>query len=470
MNFSRPSPAASSSFARLLGVVSCALLLGACVRPLVVPATLAAPLGGARLVAASADSATPAHATGIERAGDGLDFTVRVASAGYRRLSLIYSAGAAKRIPISVNGSLQSSRIFPETTGFETREFGRVWLPAGNNTIRVGADWGYADIAAIRLERVSAPPPFRLDPAPANPAASPEARALYARLAAEFGRRTFAGQHESQVAAPTRLDAVARLADGAAPAILGLDLLYYSGSWNNPSGDGAIEAALAWARRGGIVTLSWHWFAPLDPGPLVWDSFSTNKTAFDVARAVAPGTPEHDAVLRDLDLVAENLKILRDARVPVLWRPLHEAQGGWFWWGARGPAATKALYRLMFDRFTRHHGLDNLLWVWTGTDDGDARDWYPGDGYTDVVGADIYAPAGERGNFFTVFDRLREAHGGRKLIALTECGALPEIDARAPWLWFLAWDSLIEDSAVNPPATVGQTYRSPRVIALPSVR
>lgn len=437
--------------------------------PVLHPAREAALIGGTRLV--PADGATPGHVTGFVQPGDGADFTVRAPADGFYFLDLDYACGSAKHIPVLVNGNAQGSRRFPETTGFETRRFGRVRLSAGDNTIRIGTDWGYADIAAIRISPASKPGAFRLRAAPVNPDASPEARALYTRLIAEFGRRTFAGQHEADVRQPTRLDQVARLTDGAAPAILGLDFQLYSQVWTNPEPTGATELALDWSlNRHGIVTISWHWLSPFGGADPVWSSFSTDKTTFDVSRIADESSAEYAAILRDLDLIAAQLARLRDARVPVLWRPLHEAEGGWFWWGARGPEAAKTLYRLMFDRFTRHHRLDNLIWVWTTTDNDDAPDWYPGDNQVDILAADLYFPAGVHGDFFTLFDQLRERYQGRKPIALGECGVMPALDKHAHWLWFLTWDDFILRPEINPPDFVRQIYRSPRAVVLPPAR
>jgi mannan endo-1,4-beta-mannosidase len=81
------------------------------------------------------------------------------------------------------------------------------------------------------------------------------------------------------------------------------------------------------------------------------------------------------------------LKKLQDNGVPVLFRPLHEAEGKWFWWGAKGPEPAKKLYKIVFDRLTRVHKLQNLIWVWNSV----AKDWYPGNSYVDVVSADTYA-------------------------------------------------------------------------------
>ncbi|EIQ01236.1 beta-mannanase [Opitutaceae bacterium TAV1] len=424
-------------------------------------------IGQTRLAREFPDGTGRSVVTGFVQPGDALDFSVRVPAAGHYLLELTYACDADKRIPVFVDGNLQGSRLFPQTDGFGTHPFGRVILPAGASTLRIGTDWGYADIASIRLSPATPPAAFQLAGMPVNPRASPEARALHALLVREFGRRTFAGQHDSGPQDMARIGHIARLTRNAAPAILGLDLLYYSGAWNHPEGDGAVEKALQWSRdRGGIVTLSWHWLSPLGAAEPVWSSFSTGKTTFDVGRLADETSAEYFAAIRDIDRIAEKLRVLRDARMPVLWRPLHEAEGGWFWWGARGPEAAKRLYRLMYDRFTRLHDLDNLLWVWTSTDDPGAPDWYPGDDVVDIIATDLYAPAGTRGDFFTVFDRLRELYGGRKPLALGECGALPIVGTQAPWLWFLVWDDYITRTDANPAATVARTWALPRVITL----
>ncbi|CAM3144554.1 glycosyl hydrolase [Rariglobus hedericola] len=443
-----------------------ALFLSGCAHTSEYPARAATVLGSVQIVPPDATTDRD-RATGFTQPGDAIVFSVPAPRDGFYRLDLVYSADAEKRIPVTINGSMQGSRLFPKTTGFETRSFGRIRLRAGTNTVRIGTDWGYADIASIRIKRTSPPREFHLRTTPVNPNASHESRALFTTLTREFGQRTFTGQHESNPTVPSRLDYITRNTGGATPAILGLDLIYYSPSWNQPGGDGAIEAARDWAlNRHGIVSLSWHWLAPLHAGPLIWDSFSTSKTPFDVSRIADESSPEYAAIIRDLDHLAEKLKPLRDARIPVLWRPLHEAEGGWFWWGARGPDATRQLYRLMFDRFTRIHHLDNLLWVWTSTDDDRSLDWYPGDNYVDILATDLYFSPGTRGDFFTVFDRLRELHGGRKPIALGECGSIPDLTADAPWLWFLTWDDLISRPELNPADFVYTIFRTPRAILL----
>ena len=64
--------------------------------------------------------------------------------------------------------------------------------------------------------------------------------------------------------------------------------------------------------------------------------------------------------------------------VPVLWRPLHEANGRWFWWGAKGPEPLRKLWQMMFVNFTAKHRLNNLIWVFSPGAETDLADWYPG--------------------------------------------------------------------------------------------
>ncbi|MDX2430223.1 MAG: glycosyl hydrolase, partial [Bacteroides sp.] len=132
-----------------------------------------------------------------------------------------------------------------------------------------------------------------------------------------------------------------------------------------------------------------------------------------------------------------------DAGVPVLWRPLHEAGGGWFWWGAKGPEPCLALYDIIYERLVNHHGLHNLIWVWSTPEE----TWYPGNDRVDIIGHDSYPGYFNYGNQKIAFDHLKELTNGEKLVALTENGPIPDPDAcldqGAPWLYFMSWDDLV---------------------------
>jgi len=114
------------------------------------------------------------------------------------------------------------------------------------------------------------------------------------------------------------------------------------------------------------------------------------KYDFQHIKALTPGTEENIALLNDIDTMARKLKQVQDAGVPVLFRPLHEAEGGWFWWGAEGPEPCVRLYRLLYDKFTNEYGLNNLIWVWTSYDYETSAAWYPGDDVVDIIGYDKY--------------------------------------------------------------------------------
>ena len=176
---------------------------------------------------------------------------------------------------------------------------------------------------------------------------------------------------------------------------------------------------------------------------------------FDAAKASEPGTWENDIINADLQKVAGYLKLLQDAGIPVLWRPLHEAagdytNGAWFWWGAKGTEATKKLYLYMYDQLTNVYGLNNLIWVWTvdTTSAGqlispeEAAVGYPGDKYVDIVGTDIY-PDSPFTDEHAKFDLVNASAGYKKMVALTECGNMVDPASawnnNGLWLYFMQW-------------------------------
>ncbi len=154
---------------------------------------------------------------------------------------------------------------------------------------------------------------------------------------------------------------------------------------------------------------------------------------------------EYQAVIRDIDIVAGYLKTLSDKGVPVLWRPLHEASGKWFWWGYKGSKACRALYHLLYNRLTVTHELHNLIWVWTTDEAADALDWYPGDEYVDIVGRDYYYYPREanHGSLVASFEKVKEIFEGKKIVALSENGSIPHPDSLvsdgAGWSFFMPW-------------------------------
>lgn len=165
-------------------------------------------------------------------------------------------------------------------------------------------------------------------------------------------------------------------------------------------------------------------------------TYKPDETTFDAANATVEGTWENKVFTSDMAAVAGYLKLLKDAGIPVLWRPFHEAAGKWFWWG-KDAASHKAMWIAMFNYF-KAQGLDNLIWVWT-TETGD-EDWYPGDQYVDIIGRDIYSKDAE--TCASQYAAISATYGN-KMITLSECGTVGKISeqwaAGARWSWFMPW-------------------------------
>ena len=174
-------------------------------------------------------------------------------------------------------------------------------------------------------------------------------------------------------------------------------------------------------------------------------AFYKADTEFDATNATVEGTWENKVFTEDLKNAAAYLKLLRDADIPVLWRPFHEAAGGWFWWG-KDAASFKPLWIAMFNYF-KTEGLDNLIWVWTT--EGNDADWYPGDQYVDIVGRDVYNK--ETADCVSEYTSIAENYGN-KIVSLSECGTVGLISEQwasgARWSWFMPWyDGTNEDGS-----------------------
>ena len=181
------------------------------------------------------------------------------------------------------------------------------------------------------------------------------------------------------------------------------------------------------------------------PNPSDGYAFYKEETTFDAANATVEGTWENDFFMQDLANIAAYLKLLKEADIPVIWRPFHEAAGGWFWWG-KDAASFKAVWIAMFNYF-KAEGLDNLIWVYTA-EPNDAE-WYPGDAYVDIVGRDLYNK--DSAGCATEFNTVAATYGN-KLVALSECGTVGTISEQwasgAKWLWFMPWyDGQNEDGS-----------------------
>lgn len=287
-------------------------------------------------------------------------------------------------------------------------------------------------------------PGFIVEPKLVNPNADENAKRLMTYLCDIYGTRILTGQQIGVESTP-ELEVIYEVT-GKYPAVYGFDFMNYSPSRTERGATCTdTELAIGWWQSGGIVTFCWHWNAPKDlidlPPDRTWGSgFYTKATTFDVQLAMDDQESEdYQLLIRDIDAISAELGRLQDAGVPVLWRPLHEASGGWFWWGAKGAAPCVRLWKLMYDRMTNVHKLNHLIWVWNGQH----ADWYPGDEYVDIIGEDIYPP--DR-NYESQVERFQTAASYtemKKIIALSENGPIPDPDLMlqddALWAWNCTW-------------------------------
>lgn len=404
------------------------------------------------------------YVTGFDQDGDQIVFNFEATAGLWQATIGFASPFGEKGYDLSVNGESAGGMFPGPQTVFAEHNAGKYLLREGGNKIVLGKGWGWFDIDYIKLSTAQARLPLKPPAQLVDADADPSTTALFQFLIDNYGEKTLSGQQTlediSYIVSKT----------GKSPAIGVFDLIDYSPSRIEHGADpqGEVEAWINWALQGGgIVSLSWHWNAPADlidePGQEWWRGFYASATTFDLVRALADTTSDrYKLLLRDIDAIAEQLEKFQQADVPVLWRPLHEAAGGWFWWGAKGADAYKKLWRLMFARLTRFHDLHNLIWVCTPND----FSWHPGDDVVDVIGLDIYTDPSSA--MSSEWEAAQKEFDGVKLIALSESGTMPDPEKLRTfgvrWSWFSLWSGRFIRDVDE--ALLQKTYEDPDVITL----
>lgn len=360
---------------------------------------------------------------------------------------------------------------------------------------RTALGWIAASLAAAASAGASG---AAMSPGLSDPLATPHAQAVYAWLRGIWGKQVIAGQQD--LTWNDKVDMARRVFDdtGKYPALMGFDFMNTGMTGPDTSGLRQVEEAIAFARRGGLVSFCWHWRDPALLGTsranfYVREPDPGKNTGFTIPVAgghLDAASPAYRQINEGIDLIAVELGRLAKAGVTVLWRPLHEASGhkgdGWFWWGrTRGDGVRQCeayilLWRHMFDRLVNLHGLHNLVWVWNGQD----AAWYPGDDVVDIMGWDIYDDT-DRKQYGSQVDTYRRAQAATlqaKPVALTETSYIPDPDRMladgAPWLWFTVWNDAngrpgVADKSsfwtgdyYNTPEHKRKVYHHPKVITL----
>ncbi len=304
-------------------------------------------------------------------------------------------------------------------------------------------------LGVVWLLRVRLRPPVISEPEKpveryglSNPEADENTRCLMNYLFDIYGKQMLSGQFCHDYYGKTELTLL-QDETGELPALVGFDFMYYSPSLIK---NGGYSEAVRWAEEeaqdGAIITFCWHWNPPeqylTGNG---WEGYRTENTNIDLD-AIMDGRDEagYQLLLDDMDAIAWQLYSLQEKGIPVIWRPLHEASGGWFWWGNCRPESYIKLYRLMYKRFTEEWKLNNLIWLWNGMD----PEWYPGNDVVDLIGEDIY---GEPRNYTSYAEEFRQAQADytdvNKLVVLSETGVMPDPEMAysegATWSFFMLW-------------------------------
>ena len=382
-------------------------------------------------------------------------------------------------------------------------------MKVGENQITVGNQAIGVDY--ITVER-HPDPEFKISAAPVTPNASESARKVYSFLRENFGKKTISGMMisdqnfnynygdmkiippggctpadsckytDEQVSWKGQTDiAEFYKRSGHYPAIGGFDMLFAAGGHHEEGWfQGYTENNLLMTEdlwnMGGIPTYTWHWKVGEDTVFYTKDTYPMNgfnasgctegvkgtsesNTCFNYTKAfkgdkcaeIDETSQEYKNIVADVDIVSGYFKQLQEKGIAVVWRPLHEASGGWFWWGTASAECYVQLYRLVFKRMVETNKLNNLIWVWNiNTDPAFGYDysalnaaWYPGDDYVDIVAVDIYDPLNDHNSAANYYNKIVSDVGTNKMIALSENGAIPDIDSiaedKAYWSYWMTW-------------------------------
>ena len=293
---------------------------------------------------------------------------------------------------------------------------------------------------------------------PVSPNASPEAKALLQLIYNLSGKYTLTGQHNFPMA-KDRNSQFAAAYIGKTPVIWSTDFGFAKeGDKDSYLVRGnMVEEAKRQNKLGSIITLCWHAVPPTASEPVTFQplpgadpnalaSVQGRLTDQQFKDVLTPGTALNKKWTAQVDTIAFYLKQLQKAHIAVLWRPYHEMNGSWFWWGGRtGEYPTQALYRQIFDRLVNYHKLNNLVWVWSvdrPTKPGmEFSNFYPGNKYLDILALDVYGSDFKK----DYYDQLLTLSQG-KPVTLGEVGTPPTteiLNSQPKWSYWIIWAGMV---------------------------
>lgn len=312
------------------------------------------------------------------------------------------------------------------------------------------------------------------DSLPVNPKATPEARALLKYLYSIQGKSILSGQNTNKYSVDVAINNSKNLNGGKTPALIGTDFTY-----EDKNRASATKKLISYARQGAIIEVSWHAVPITHPesDATGWESVKSDVSTDLIDKMLTEGTTENKEWYARMDRIAVHLKMFQDSMIPVIWRPFHECNGGWFWWG-RQPRF-KDLWIQEYKRFTDYHKLNNLLWLYSPNYAASYCDpystQYPGHQYVDLLAADIYIEYQHTYNK-SHFDQLMALGEGRP-VGIGECGQMPNVprifSQGQPWVWWMVWDGFEVESngsnVHNPKALYTTNFGSSQTLTMDEV-
>jgi len=285
---------------------------------------------------------------------------------------------------------------------------------------------------------------------PVNPNATKEAKELLSFIYNIQGKQVLTGQHNYLGKMSVFTDSI-YLLTGKYPAIWGCD---YGFSDSTHDIDNIkyrpllVPEIVKQHERGSIITLTYHQASPLVGEPCQFvGGVQTKLTDEEWKELLTDGTQINTIWKTYMDQLAAELKVLQGKNIPVLFRPYHEMNGKWFWWGGHGGEdGFPALWKMLYHYYTNHHQLNNLIWVWSPDKPWHGlKEYYPGDDFVDIVSMDIYPEKDTNVVFRQEWYNEIKTLAGSRPFAIGECSKMPglkEMETQPGYGWFMLWSDL----------------------------
>lgn len=435
-----------------------------------------------------------------------IEMEFEVASAGmYDLVIYAHGVGGSKQQDLYINDASQGSLSIPEGDTYQPIK-SAVKLNAGKNTLKIKSSWGWTMFDYFTVGTTVLPDIKASQTTPCDPLATKETQSLMAYLNSVYGKNIISGQQEIYSGGPHGLETefeYLKDTTGHYPAIRGFDY----GNFCCPaygSDDGSTKRIIEWVKeKNGIATASFHINVPNkmesytigDRIDWAQTSYSAKDNDFSPEKAYTKGTKEYDYYRQSLETLAAEFKKLEAEGVPVIWRPLHEAEGGggetgsWFWWGKEGSAVYKELWKYTYTTLTEDFDCHNLIWEWNSYNFDTSANWYPGDDYVDIIGYDKYSCVKylaennwqasyvhDDGSYSSTFYSIMEKYDSKKMVSMAENDSFSTVgnltEDKAGWLYFCTWydgggkTNFLSDPIFNTKEDTIEMYQSDYCITL----